>query len=204
MVSPACAIIDRMSISRLPSGAWRAQIHDPRRGGNIGVGHLLGGPSTFPTREDAEAARARARAELCGDPVVIQSKREAREQREAERLAARMEDARQKRAAITAKLERWLSEGYLIDATTGCWVWQGTKDGGGYGRVSREGRGGGRQLAHRWFFDRLVGPIPETQHLDHLCRNRACVNPEHLEPVTPAENIRRAFDPPLSADELRT
>lgn len=64
----------------------------------------------------------------------------------------------------------------------GCWLWTGSLSNDGYG-------------AHRRVYLRLVGPIPDGLHLDHLCRNRACVNPDHLEPVTPAENIRRSVRP---------
>jgi hypothetical protein len=73
-------------------------------------------------------------------------------------------------------------------APTGfCWEWTGRTD-QGYGRVSI----GGRQLrAHRVVYERLVGRVPDGLVLDHLCRNRGCVNPDHLEPVTNEENIRR-------------
>lgn len=66
----------------------------------------------------------------------------------------------------------------------GCWEWQGQRLKSGYGHYKRT-------TAHRWVYERLVGPIPAGLQIDHLCRNRPCVNPAHLEPVTPLENIRR-------------
>ena len=71
----------------------------------------------------------------------------------------------------------------------GCWLWTAYINAGGYGRV----RWGETNLnAHRLIYRVLVGPIPEGLHLDHLCRVRHCVNPAHLEPVTPHENVLRA------------
>lgn len=69
----------------------------------------------------------------------------------------------------------------------GCWLWEGALR-GGYGRVKLDGR---TQAAHRASYELHVGPIPSGLVLDHLCRNRSCVNPAHLEPVTTEENIRR-------------
>src|SRR3974390_3113329 len=70
---------------------------------------------------------------------------------------------------------------------TPCWLFQGAKSVGGYGRIqltcSRT-----LALAHRVAYELFVGPIPDGLEIDHLCRNPACVNPTHLEPVTEKVN----------------
>ncbi len=71
----------------------------------------------------------------------------------------------------------------------GCWDWTASTAGGGYGSFAVGGRR--KTPAHRYAYEAAHGPIPEGLHLDHLCRNRRCVNPAHLEPVTQQENIRR-------------
>lgn len=79
-----------------------------------------------------------------------------------------------------------------VDKGRGCWTWTGARSTGGYGRVHWNGRG---LQAHRVAYELLVGPIPDGLQLDHLCRNRACVRPGHLEPVTLPENLARGVGP---------
>lgn len=71
-----------------------------------------------------------------------------------------------------------------------CWPWHGRLTRGGYG-IAGGSRPGGRVYAHRFFYEFFVGQIPTGLDLDHLCRNRKCVNPAHLEPVTRRENLLR-------------
>lgn len=77
---------------------------------------------------------------------------------------------------------------------TGCWEWTGPLDKGGYGKLNLVIDGRKRKTgAHRAAWLATRGPIPPFFVIDHLCRNRACVNVNHLEPVDNAENVRRGF-----------
>lgn len=80
------------------------------------------------------------------------------------------------------------AESRIRQSLVGCWEWTGALHKAGYGELFVEGK---RQRAHRLVYEALVGPIPAGMHLDHLCRNRRCVRPDHLEPVTPKENVHR-------------
>lgn len=93
-----------------------------------------------------------------------------------------------------ARFDRWTDrEGPIPDYAPQlgpCWIWTGVKHKKwGYGRFSINHQ---YVQAHRWSYAHFVGPIPAGLHIDHLCRVTSCVRPTHLEPVTPAENNRRA------------
>lgn len=84
--------------------------------------------------------------------------------------------------------------------TSPCWIWQWSNDRLGYGVVKDGGR---NRKAHIVFWERANGPMPKGLVLDHLCEQKACVNPEHLEPVTHTENIRRCKHTKLNEAAVR-
>lgn len=88
----------------------------------------------------------------------------------------------------TAEVRFWSK----VQVTGFCWEWVGAISDTGYGsfHISKEQ---GRTGAHRYVWELLMGPIPDGLVVDHLCRNRSCVNPDHLEPILEAENIRRGM-----------
>ncbi len=83
---------------------------------------------------------------------------------------------------------------------TPCWIWQHKVDEDGYGRLRRNGK---YLRAHRFFYEQHIGPIPGGFVVDHLCRIRNCVNPDHLEPVTNTENVARGWAVKLSSERRR-
>lgn len=80
------------------------------------------------------------------------------------------------------------------EPNTGCFIWMGALNWNGYGKMrvgyASEGTHG-MQYAHIVAYEHFVGPVPKGLVLDHKCRMRCCVNPDHLEPVTHIENVRR-------------
>lgn len=75
----------------------------------------------------------------------------------------------------------------------GCWIWNGYADRNGYGRI-HNGKTRTVEWAHRYSWTEANGPIPDRHHIDHMCQTPLCVNPGHLQVVTPAEHARITFE----------
>lgn len=97
-------------------------------------------------------------------------------------------DAYYEPPALTVE-ERFWSK---VTKADGCWTWGGHFERHGYGRFGISSKH--LVLAHRFAWELTNGPVPDGLELDHRCRNRGCCNPAHLEPVTHAENMRRAAE----------
>ena len=89
-----------------------------------------------------------------------------------------------------------------VDPESGCWTWKRSTDRDGYGQTWIGPRATRRlRFTHRLSYEHFVGPIPDGMQIDHLCRNRACCNPVHLDVVTTQENTRRR-DVAMRRDEV--
>jgi len=95
---------------------------------------------------------------------------------------------------------RWAGKiHYLVDPTTDCWIWQGGLSHNGYAITSVNGSG---RNADRVYYEQAYGPIPEGMQVDHLCVDPRCVNPAHLEAVSPAVNTQRSRVAKLTAEDV--
>ena len=91
-----------------------------------------------------------------------------------------------RRIPLTERMWNFISP----EPNSGCWLWEGGISQDGYALVWANGTGG---KAHRMIYEEMRGPVPDGLQLDHLCRVRFCVNPDHLEPVTQQENVNRGL-----------
>lgn len=85
---------------------------------------------------------------------------------------------------------------FYTNKTDGCWIWQGNLSARGYGRITIDGR---TWMAHKLSYQLAVGDVGNETVLHHICANKACVRPSHLEPVTQSEKVgemlaRRVFE----------
>lgn len=101
------------------------------------------------------------------------------------------------RSRMRNTLADFLLERIEVDHS-GCWLWTGRAWPNGYGSLAGKPRKqAGTAMSHRAVYELHNGPIPDDLVIDHLCRNRICCNPEHLEPVTQAENLARGESPTI-------
>lgn len=109
-------------------------------------------------------------------------------------IAANMVSTIRHKAAFKYKPSQldWVIQNIVHDPGSGCWHWCGKTAKNGYGRITHDG-GKRSEAVHRVTYRGFRGEIPKGLDLDHLCRNRGCCNPFHLEPITRAENNRRGL-----------
>lgn len=101
-------------------------------------------------------------------------------------------------------LESRLEDHKKVNPKTGCWLWTGAMSTGGYGRIMLTRPERRLCNVHRISYEIFVGNIPEGLDIDHLCRNRACFNPKHLEPVTRSENCSRGDSGKARGEQQRS
>lgn len=89
---------------------------------------------------------------------------------------------------MNSQIEKRFEQKYNVDTISGCWIWRASIGSHGYGQFW-DGR---VVLAHRWAYEHFLKKIPSGLEIDHLCKNKRCVNPQHLEPVTHQVNACRA------------
>ena len=159
---------ERLTFSR---GLCQAHYQRVRRTGNTGSADVLVFSGATECRYEG-CERPHSSRGLC-------LKHQAEERRDREN------PGRDRRNRSDSGLARLIPN---IDASGPCWEWQRHCNRLGYGRLRFQGR---YWFAHRLMWTLLVGPIPPDLELDHLCFNPCCCNPDHLEPVTHAENLRR-------------
>jgi hypothetical protein len=86
-----------------------------------------------------------------------------------------------------------------VQRKTDCWIWPYSLNKDGYGHLQKNKKLTG---AHKLIFEFINGNIPDKTELDHLCKNKSCVNPSHLEPVSHAENCRRGNNHKITSDDV--
>lgn len=133
------------------------------------------------------------RVERCGTPVFV--KKRGLCKMHYHRFMRHGDPGMAERRRVDgAPEERWMA--LVSPESPGCWTWVGALDKHGYGQFQVTTDGARKNWrAHRWVYTQLVRPLEDSETLDHLCRVHACVNPDHLEPVSQPVNAARGYSP---------